>query len=192
MCGGGQWRGSSREPSGNPYRPVRHHYQACLSFSHTHTHADGLFPLCSEHERSYNELVLVRRLNNAPVFGFERDAGSRTTIRLMYPEGAPHSADEYKQTSLVALVVFKSLDLAWLTSVITKQPLVSRCRQFVKKAVLVCQHAMTDCVVFDRASGPNCGSGGRWWMKFPWVRRTSASSIRRLCTRPDKSCRNTL
>lgn len=66
---------------------------------------------------------VIIRLNNAPVPGFERDAGSRTTIRLMYPEGAPHSANEYRKTSMVALVVFKSLDLDWLTSVITKQPL---------------------------------------------------------------------
>lgn len=66
---------------------------------------------------------VIIRLNNAPVPGFERDAGSRTTIRLMYPEGAPHSADEYTETSMVALVVFKSLDLDWLTSVVTKQPL---------------------------------------------------------------------
>lgn len=71
-------------------------------------------------------MISVARLNNAPVPGFERDAGSRTTIRLMYPEGAPHSADEYKKTTMVALVVFKSLDLDWLTSVITKQPLVSQ------------------------------------------------------------------
>lgn len=66
---------------------------------------------------------IIIRLNNAPVPGFERDAGSRTTIRLIYPEAAPHSAEEYKKTSMVALVVFKSLDLDWLVSVITKQPL---------------------------------------------------------------------
>lgn len=66
---------------------------------------------------------VIIRLNNAPVSGFERDAGSRTTIRLTYPEGAPQSANEYEKTSMVALVVFKSLDLDWLTSVITKQPL---------------------------------------------------------------------
>lgn len=64
-------------------------------------------------------------MNNALVHGFERDAGSRTTIRLMYPEGAPVSAKEYEKTGLVALVVFKSLDLDWLTSVIRKKPLVS-------------------------------------------------------------------
>ncbi|XP_042357943.1 ST3 beta-galactoside alpha-2,3-sialyltransferase 7 isoform X2 [Plectropomus leopardus] len=66
---------------------------------------------------------IIIRLNNAPVPGFERDAGSRTTIRLIYPEGAPHSANEYQKTAMVALAVFKSLDLDWLTSVITKQPL---------------------------------------------------------------------
>uniref|UniRef100_A0A3P9Q613 Lactosylceramide alpha-2,3-sialyltransferase n=1 Tax=Poecilia reticulata TaxID=8081 RepID=A0A3P9Q613_POERE len=66
---------------------------------------------------------VIIRMNNAPVPGFERDAGSRTTIRLMYPEAAPHSADEYRKTAMVALVAFKSLDLDWLTSVITKQPL---------------------------------------------------------------------
>ncbi|XP_010780674.1 ST3 beta-galactoside alpha-2,3-sialyltransferase 7 [Notothenia coriiceps] len=66
---------------------------------------------------------VIIRLNNAPVLGFEKDAGSRTTIRLVYPEGAPHSAIEYKKTTMVALVVFKSLDLDWLTSVITKKPL---------------------------------------------------------------------
>ncbi|XP_026164516.1 ST3 beta-galactoside alpha-2,3-sialyltransferase 7 isoform X2 [Mastacembelus armatus] len=66
---------------------------------------------------------IIIRLNNAPVSGFERDAGSHTTVRLIYPEGAPHSAKEYKKTTMVALVVFKSLDLDWLTAVITKQPL---------------------------------------------------------------------
>lgn len=65
-------------------------------------------------------------MNNAPVAGFEQDAGSHTTIRLMYPEGAPHSTNEYQDTTIVALVVFKSLDLDWLTSVVTKQPLVRR------------------------------------------------------------------
>ncbi|XP_040035488.2 ST3 beta-galactoside alpha-2,3-sialyltransferase 7 [Gasterosteus aculeatus] len=66
---------------------------------------------------------IIIRLNNAPVIGYEKDAGSRTTIRLIYPEAAPHSANEYKHTSMVAVVVFKSLDLDWLASVVTKQPL---------------------------------------------------------------------
>lgn len=66
---------------------------------------------------------IIIRMNNAPVSGFEQDAGTRTTVRLLYPEGAPHSSREYLHTPLVALVVFKSLDLEWLTSITTKQPL---------------------------------------------------------------------
>lgn len=69
-------------------------------------------------------------MNNAPVFGFERDVGSRTTIRLIYPEGAPTLSHEYENTEMVALVAFKSLDIAWLISVVTKEPLVSNVRRF--------------------------------------------------------------
>ncbi|XP_007240434.2 ST3 beta-galactoside alpha-2,3-sialyltransferase 7 [Astyanax mexicanus] len=66
---------------------------------------------------------IIIRMNNAPVFGFEKDAGSRTTIRLMYPEGAPFSKREYQKTDIIALVAFKSLDIKWLTSVVTRKPL---------------------------------------------------------------------
>ncbi|CAL8283885.1 unnamed protein product [Arctogadus glacialis] len=72
---------------------------------------------------SIDQYDVIIRLNAAPVGGFQRDAGSRTTIRLVYPEAAPPSPEEYRTTGLVALVVFKSLDLDWLTSVITKRPL---------------------------------------------------------------------
>ncbi|XP_056465472.1 ST3 beta-galactoside alpha-2,3-sialyltransferase 7 isoform X2 [Gadus chalcogrammus] len=72
---------------------------------------------------SIDQYDVIIRLNAAPVGGFQRDAGSRTTIRLVYPEAAPASPEEYRTTSVVALVVFKSLDLDWLTSVITKRPL---------------------------------------------------------------------
>ncbi|CAL8366327.1 unnamed protein product [Gadus morhua 'NCC'] len=72
---------------------------------------------------SIDQYDVIIRLNAAPLGGFQRDAGSRTTIRLVYPEAAPASPEEYRTTSVVALVVFKSLDLDWLTSVITKRPL---------------------------------------------------------------------
>lgn len=66
---------------------------------------------------------IIIRMNNAPVFGFERDAGSRTSIRLLYPEGAPLLGHEYHNTSLLALVPFKSLDLYWLGRVVVHKPL---------------------------------------------------------------------
>ncbi|XP_058242555.1 ST3 beta-galactoside alpha-2,3-sialyltransferase 7 isoform X2 [Hemibagrus wyckioides] len=66
---------------------------------------------------------IIIRMNDAPVFGYEEDAGSRTTIRLIYPEAASFLAQEYQNTDIVALVVFKKLDLEWLTSVVMKKPL---------------------------------------------------------------------
>lgn len=97
-------------------------------------------------------------MNNAPVSGFERDVGSRTTVRLLYPEGAPHSVNEYRETTTVALVVFKSLDLDWLVSVVTRRPLVRASQKATRSNVYY--HAVN---VAIRASGPSCGSGGRWW-----------------------------
>lgn len=128
MRGGRQWRGSSREPSWIPYRSVRHHHQVCVPVSDRQVkcnmHKENRV---STKDNQFHRCIFISatRLNNAPVSGFERDAGLRTTIRLIYPEGAPHSANDYKNTTMVALVVFKSLDLDWLTSVITKKPLVS-------------------------------------------------------------------
>lgn len=81
-------------------------------------------------------------MNDAPVFGFERDAGSRTTIRLIYPEGAPSLLQEYENTEVVALVVFKSLDIAWLTSAVTKVPLVSNVRRF--SGILILESILLD------------------------------------------------
>ncbi|KAK3573083.1 hypothetical protein QTP86_012265 [Hemibagrus guttatus] len=66
---------------------------------------------------------IIIRMNDAPVFGFEEDTGSRTTIRLIYPEAASFLEQEYQNTDIVALVVFKKLDLEWLTSIVTKKPL---------------------------------------------------------------------
>lgn len=97
-------------------------------------------------------------MNDAPVSGFERDAGSHTTIRLLYPEGAPHSVNEYRETTTVALVVFKSLDLDWLVSVVTRRPLVRASQKATGNVFYY--HTIN---VATRASGPNCGSGGRWW-----------------------------
>lgn len=147
------------------------------------------------------DLIFVSRLNNAPVPGFERDAGSRTTIRLIYPEGAPHSANEYKETNMVALVVFKSLDLDWLTSVITKQPLVDlhHSKQNWHITIILVARALSHYHTHQwyishlgRASGPKCGSGGKWWMIFPWDQRASESSTQRLYARQDKSYRHIL
>lgn len=139
----------------------------------------------------------VTRLNNAPVHSFERDVGSRTTIRLTYPEGAPHSSNEYRKTSIFAVVVFKSLDLDWLTSVITKQPLVRphhkilHCtrkghiahRSITESHAAMALYYLLLFLFFNRASGPKCGSGRKLWIISPWHQRASRSSTQRLFTR---------
>ncbi|XP_034040738.1 lactosylceramide alpha-2,3-sialyltransferase-like [Thalassophryne amazonica] len=66
---------------------------------------------------------IIIRLNNAPVTGFERDAGSRTTVVSFTQKEHRTRQMKYKKTTMVALVVFKNLDLEWLISVITKRPL---------------------------------------------------------------------
>ncbi|XP_033881627.2 ST3 beta-galactoside alpha-2,3-sialyltransferase 7 [Acipenser ruthenus] len=66
---------------------------------------------------------VIMRLNSAPVSGFEEDVGYRTTVRLTYPEGAPHSARQYSNTSLLVMAMYKSSDLDWFTAVVAKQPL---------------------------------------------------------------------
>ncbi|XP_065137859.1 CMP-N-acetylneuraminate-beta-galactosamide-alpha-2,3-sialyltransferase 1-like isoform X1 [Paramisgurnus dabryanus] len=67
----------------------------------------------------YGELIdnhdFVLRINKGPTKGYERDVGSKTTHRIIYPESAVNLGN---LTHLV-LVPFKILDLRWLISVFT-------------------------------------------------------------------------
>ncbi|XP_061110300.1 CMP-N-acetylneuraminate-beta-galactosamide-alpha-2,3-sialyltransferase 2-like [Conger conger] len=60
-----------------------------------------------------NDFVI--RMNRAPILGYEKDVGNRTTHRVMYPESATNLQ---KDTSLL-LIPFKTLDLEWITSALT-------------------------------------------------------------------------
>lgn len=64
------------------------------------------------------------RLNEAPVKGFEKDVGSKTTMRITYPEGAIQKTERYEAQSLFVLSAFKALDLKWLRHMVFKQRLV--------------------------------------------------------------------
>ncbi|XP_052440815.1 CMP-N-acetylneuraminate-beta-galactosamide-alpha-2,3-sialyltransferase 2-like isoform X3 [Carassius gibelio] len=57
----------------------------------------------------------VFRMNKATVQGYEKDVGSRTTHRVMYPESAIHLDNN---THLV-LLPFKTIDIQWITSALT-------------------------------------------------------------------------
>ncbi|KAF7649780.1 hypothetical protein LDENG_00136190, partial [Lucifuga dentata] len=55
-----------------------------------------------------DEFDVVVRLNEAPVKGFEKDVGSKTTMRITYPEGAIQKIERYESKSLFVLSAFKA------------------------------------------------------------------------------------
>ncbi|XP_036971036.1 ST3 beta-galactoside alpha-2,3-sialyltransferase 3a isoform X3 [Acanthopagrus latus] len=70
-----------------------------------------------------DEIDVVVRLNEAPVKGFEKDVGSKTTMRITYPEGAIQKTDRYERQSLFVLSAFKALDFKWLRHMVFNQRL---------------------------------------------------------------------
>ncbi|XP_052317138.1 CMP-N-acetylneuraminate-beta-1,4-galactoside alpha-2,3-sialyltransferase-like isoform X4 [Oncorhynchus keta] len=72
-----------------------------------------------------DEYDVIARLNEAPVSGYEKDVGSKTTMRITYPEGAIQKTERYEQDSLFVLSAFKALDFKWLRSIIFKERLRS-------------------------------------------------------------------
>ncbi|XP_054874204.1 ST3 beta-galactoside alpha-2,3-sialyltransferase 3a [Amphiprion ocellaris] len=72
-----------------------------------------------------DDFDVVVRLNEAPVKGFEKDVGSKTTIRITYPEGAIQKTERYEAESLFVLSAFKSLDFKWLRHMVFNQRLRS-------------------------------------------------------------------
>ncbi|XP_020831024.1 CMP-N-acetylneuraminate-beta-1,4-galactoside alpha-2,3-sialyltransferase isoform X1 [Phascolarctos cinereus] len=64
---------------------------------------------------------IVVRLNSAPVKGFEKDVGGKTTLRITYPEGAMQRPEEYEKDSLFVLAGFKWQDFKWLKYIVYKE-----------------------------------------------------------------------
>ncbi|XP_077051034.1 CMP-N-acetylneuraminate-beta-galactosamide-alpha-2,3-sialyltransferase 1-like [Siphateles boraxobius] len=73
----------------------------------------------------YGQLIdshdFVIRINKGPTKGFEKDVGSKTTHRVLYPESA---VDMDNSTHLV-LLPFKITDMRWLISVFTTRHITS-------------------------------------------------------------------
>ncbi|XP_077982988.1 CMP-N-acetylneuraminate-beta-galactosamide-alpha-2,3-sialyltransferase 2-like [Glandiceps talaboti] len=69
----------------------------------------------SAYGKFIDEHEYVMRINVARTEGFEKDVGSRTTHRFMYPE----SYIEVKGETRFILTAFKSLDIEWLISALT-------------------------------------------------------------------------
>lgn len=76
------------------------------------------------------------RLNEAPVKGFEKDVGSKTTMRITYPEGAIQKTDRYESQSLFVLSAFKALDFKWLRHMVFNQRLVRQLKTVSVKLLL--------------------------------------------------------
>ncbi|XP_059353687.1 CMP-N-acetylneuraminate-beta-1,4-galactoside alpha-2,3-sialyltransferase-like isoform X2 [Carassius carassius] len=64
---------------------------------------------------------VVVRLNGAPVAGFEKDVGSKTTMRITYPEGAIQRLERYEKSSLFVLSAFKPMDFRWLRHMVLNE-----------------------------------------------------------------------
>lgn len=64
------------------------------------------------------------RLNEGPVRGFEKDVGSKTTMRITYPEGAIQKPDRYEKDSLFVFSAFKPVDFKWLKQMVFHEKLV--------------------------------------------------------------------
>ncbi|XP_072918927.1 CMP-N-acetylneuraminate-beta-1,4-galactoside alpha-2,3-sialyltransferase-like isoform X3 [Hemitrygon akajei] len=68
-----------------------------------------------------DEYDVVIRLNEAPVKGFEKDVGSKTTLRITYPEGAIQKPARYEKDSLFVFAGFKPQDFKWLKYIVYKE-----------------------------------------------------------------------
>ncbi|MCJ8745294.1 hypothetical protein PDJAM_G00128680 [Pangasius djambal] len=68
-----------------------------------------------------DEYDIVVRLNQAPVSGYIRDVGTKTTMRITYPEGAIQKKDHYEKDSLFVFLAFKPIDFKWLKYMIFKE-----------------------------------------------------------------------
>ncbi|KAL7841996.1 hypothetical protein SRHO_G00236850 [Serrasalmus rhombeus] len=72
-----------------------------------------------------DEYDIVVRLNEAPVSGYTKDVGTKTTMRITYPEGAIQKPERYEKDSLFVFSAFKPLDFKWLRQMIFKEKLPS-------------------------------------------------------------------
>ena len=60
--------------------------------------------------------------------GFEKDVGSKTTLRITYPEGAMQRPEQYERDSLFVLAGSKWQDFKWLKYIVYKERVVSSLR----------------------------------------------------------------
>ncbi|KAI6073140.1 CMP-N-acetylneuraminate-beta-galactosamide-alpha-2,3-sialyltransferase 4 isoform X1 [Aix galericulata] len=85
-----------------------------------------------------NTYDVVIRLNNAPVHGYEQDVGSKTTMRLFYPESAHFNPrTENNPDTLLVLVPFKPMDFQWMEAILNDKKRASVRKGFWKQPPLI-------------------------------------------------------
>ncbi|XP_035016587.1 lactosylceramide alpha-2,3-sialyltransferase isoform X1 [Hippoglossus stenolepis] len=62
----------------------------------------------------------IIRLNSGPLGEFSVDVGNRTSIRMSYPESTPLRWVDTDPHTLFVAVVYKSVDISWLSAMINK------------------------------------------------------------------------
>ncbi|XP_006816066.2 CMP-N-acetylneuraminate-beta-1,4-galactoside alpha-2,3-sialyltransferase-like [Saccoglossus kowalevskii] len=77
---------------------------------------------------------VVIRMNNAPVKKYEKDVGSKTTFRLVYPESAFRTSSSYDKNSVLVFVPYKLDDYLWLEAVIKGDDPIKKGLKFWKKS----------------------------------------------------------
>ncbi|XP_040182126.1 CMP-N-acetylneuraminate-beta-galactosamide-alpha-2,3-sialyltransferase 4 isoform X3 [Rana temporaria] len=74
-----------------------------------------------------NKYDVVIRLNNAPVHKYEKDVGSKTTLRFFYPESADFDPQmDNNPDTLLVLVPFKPLDIQWMKIILNNEKRVRK------------------------------------------------------------------
>ncbi|XP_041851437.1 CMP-N-acetylneuraminate-beta-galactosamide-alpha-2,3-sialyltransferase 4 isoform X2 [Melanotaenia boesemani] len=74
-----------------------------------------------------NKYDMVIRLNDAPVRGYEKDVGDKTTMRFFYPESASYNPGLHNEPgTLMVLVPFKQQDLRWLKEILYNEKRVRK------------------------------------------------------------------
>ena len=70
--------------------------------------------------KKIDSFEVVIRLNEAPLKGYEKLVGSRTDVRILYPESAPTKREFYLGFGVVVVVPFKTDDFIWTAKQINR------------------------------------------------------------------------
>ncbi|XP_069750523.1 CMP-N-acetylneuraminate-beta-galactosamide-alpha-2,3-sialyltransferase 4 [Narcine bancroftii] len=74
-----------------------------------------------------NNYDVVIRLNDAPVRGYEKDVGNKTTLRFFYPESAGLKPKvENNPNTLLVFLPFKQVDVRWLSAILYNEKRTSK------------------------------------------------------------------